>query len=349
MSTHSTCLLFIVSDSLPKELLKHRHPSVTSFAIHPSGHFFAVGHVDGSIAFWAVEDQDQPLLVRTLDDLDVNIVNGDALEEHFPSGNASQKHAPYNPREPIFKLAWSGFPNSSDPRGGETSLVILGGQFSGDADGVNVLWLPAFNPAEPPASAAQTQGLHPHFRKAMRESLDPLNAHFYATSGVTQDFLLVPKDNPHFGGTWGPADIILIAEGEHGSRAVEAYEFPPLGFLAPPEQEVENLKNNLPQPPSAMESEDSEAAMNALTSDLESTLASMRITHAPRKIDLPAALWSGPNAVTKAEIVAVDRTAYETLTKTSAYEALELPLKGGVAYPDEDVLKEAKMTKVQFL
>lgn len=178
----------------------------------------------------------------------------------------------------------------------------------------------------------------------MRRSLDPLNAHFYPTSGVTQDFLLVPSDNPHFGGTWGPADIILIAEGEHGSRAIEAYEFPPLEFLAPPEPEAEKLKMNLPPPPSAMESDD--AAMEALTSDLESTLASMKITHEPRKLDLPSALWSGPNAVVKAELVAVERAAYERLVDESGYEALELPMKGGVALPDEDVLQEAKMTKV---
>lgn len=185
----------------------------------------------------------------------------------------------------------------------------------------------------------------------MRSSLDPVNAHFYATSGVTQDFLLIPKDTPHFGGTYGPADIIFIAEGEHGSRAVEAYEFPPLEFLAPPESEAQKLRMKLPPPPSAMESgqDDHDAAMEALTSDLESTLDSMQITHEPRKSDLPVSLWSGPNAVVRAELVAVEKAGYERLLEGSEHETLKLPTKGGVSVPDEDVLQDAKMTKVFML
>ncbi|KAI0322973.1 WD40-repeat-containing domain protein [Amylostereum chailletii] len=173
------------------DLLKHRRPSVTSITIHPSGHLFVVGHIDGSIAFWAVEDDSQPLLVRTLDDIDVQIVDGDKLDEYLPGADGPPKH--HEPREPIFKLAWSGYPNSTDPRGGETSLIILGGQFGRDPSGVNVLWLPAFNPSEPPTMANSEESLHPHFRKAMRVSLDPSNAHFYPTPGLTQDFVLIPR------------------------------------------------------------------------------------------------------------------------------------------------------------
>ena len=53
--------------------MTYRRPPVTSMSIHSAGHFFAVGYEDGCIAFWAVEDEDQPLQVRTLDDSDVNV------------------------------------------------------------------------------------------------------------------------------------------------------------------------------------------------------------------------------------------------------------------------------------
>ncbi|KAF8971726.1 WD40-repeat-containing domain protein [Flammula alnicola] len=64
------------------DILTHRRMMVASIAVHPSGHFFAAGYADGSIAFWAVEDDNKPLLVRTLDSLDVNLVHADLLETH---------------------------------------------------------------------------------------------------------------------------------------------------------------------------------------------------------------------------------------------------------------------------
>ena len=55
--------------------------------MHPAGHFFAVGYTDGIIAYWAMEDEDQPLMVRTLDSIDVNVVDGHRLEEHLAKPN----------------------------------------------------------------------------------------------------------------------------------------------------------------------------------------------------------------------------------------------------------------------
>ncbi|OBZ79959.1 Uncharacterized protein C1F3.03 [Grifola frondosa] len=104
-----------------QDILTHRRPSVTTIAVHPSGHVLAVGHTDGTIAFWALEDEDRPLLLRTLDSSDsedLSTVDATKLES---------TSTPAVPREPIFKLAWSSFPNSSDPRGGETVLTVLGG------------------------------------------------------------------------------------------------------------------------------------------------------------------------------------------------------------------------------
>ncbi|KAJ3520531.1 hypothetical protein NM688_g9149 [Phlebia brevispora] len=101
-----------------QELLKHRRPEVTAIAVHPAGHVFAAGYADGSIAFWALEDEDKPLFSLTLDGQhDVHIVDADKLDRML----AKPKDESDEPREPIFKLAWSGFPNSTDPRGGSRS------------------------------------------------------------------------------------------------------------------------------------------------------------------------------------------------------------------------------------
>lgn len=112
-------------------------------AVHPSGHLIATGHADGSIVFWAIEDEDKPLLAITLDGIqDVNVAKADELEAAL----AGEHNTHDNAREPIFKLAWSGFENSSDPRGGETALTVLGGLSHNDVSGLTTLLLPAFSP-----------------------------------------------------------------------------------------------------------------------------------------------------------------------------------------------------------
>ncbi|KAI0003744.1 lethal giant larvae like, C-terminal-domain-containing protein [Russula compacta] len=320
------------------DLLKHRRPYVSSLSIHPAGHFFAVGHVDGSIAFWAVEDDEQPLMVRTLDEVDVQKVDGEKLEQYLPDDEVSPKplNKPHVPREPIFKLAWSGYPNSYDPRGGETSLVILGGQFGHDPPGINVLWLPAFNPPAPP-SPATDQSLHPFFRNAMRESLDPLNAYFYRTPGLAQDFLLLPRDNPHFGGTWNPTAILMLFESGENVRAIEARQFPPLEFLASSQEESQ----------SAGQAEGKENCHDALTQDLAATLQSMTVNEEPKKLHIPPSLWSGPDAVVDASLFSLDRVAYETLSKASEHGSDVLPLEGGISAPDEEIAGTIKYAKFE--
>lgn len=296
-----------------------------------------VGHIDGSFAFWAVEDEDQPLLVRTLDDLDVHVVDGHKLEEilpkdHRPMMDDQQR----SPREPIFKLSWSGSPNPSDPRGGETSLVVLGGQFGGDPSGINVLWLPRFNPPEAPASSVATTGLHPFFRKAIRQSIDPLDAYFYATSGITQDFLLIPRDSPHFSGAWDPVTILLLSEGEKQTRTIEAYEYPPPGFLEAAEESG--------GPSRAIQSENPE---DALDTNLAATLQSMQISHEPHKLTLPMTLWTGSDGLINGALVLLDRVAYDQLIESGTeLSHRELKLEGGVAVPAESVQSNIKLAKV---
>ena len=295
--------------------------------------------MDGSIAFWAVEDDEQPLTVRTLDEVDVHKVDGEKLEQYLPDDEVSPKPTStiHEPREPIFKLAWSGYPNSYDPRGGETSLVILGGQFGHDPPGINVLWLPAFNPAAPPGPAPD-QSLHPFFRDAMRKSLDPLSAYFYRTPGLAQDFLLMPRDNPHYACTWNPTTMLMLFEMEGNVRAIEARQFPPLEFLATA-QEVS-------QSAGQAKGEEEEDCHDALTEDLAATLQSMTVSEEPKKINLPPSLWSGSDAVVDASLFSLDRIAYEILLRASEPGSDELPLEGGISVPDENVAGTIKYAKV---
>ncbi|KAF8506641.1 lethal giant larvae like, C-terminal-domain-containing protein [Russula emetica] len=321
------------------DLLKHRRPNISSISVHPAGHFFAVGHVDGSIAFWAVEDDEQPLMVRTLDEVDVHKVDGEKLEQYLPDDEDGPKPPSkhHEPREPIFKLAWSGYPNSYDPRGGETSLVILGGQFGHDPPGINVLWLSAFNPPAPP-SAAIDQSLHPFFRDAMRESLDPQNAYFYRTPGLAQDFLLMPRDSPHFAGTWNPTTILMLFEDGENVRAIEARQFPPLELLACAREESR----------SAGQAEETEGDdRDALTQDLAATLQSMTVNEEPKKLNLPPSLWSGSDAIVDASLFSLDRVAYETLSRFSEHGLDDLHLEGGISVPDESIAGTIKYAKFE--
>ena len=293
--------------------------------------------MDGSIAFWAVEDDEQPLMVRTLDEVDVNKVDGEKLEQYLPDDEVPNPPSKvHEPREPIFKLAWSGYPNSYDPRGGETSLVILGGQFGRDPPGINVLWLPAFNPPAPPSSATH-DSLHPFFRNAMRESLDPLSAYFYCTPGLAQDFLLMPRDSPHFCGAWNPTTIMMLFESGEHVRAVEARQFPPLEFLASAQEASHRAE-------SAKEEEGH--GHDPPSQDLAATLQSMTVNEEPKKFNLPSSLWSGPEAVVSASLFLLDRIAYETLSRASEHGSNDLLLEGGISVPDEEISGAIKYAKV---
>jgi hypothetical protein len=327
---------------LSKDLLTHRRPSVTCLAIHPAGHFFVVGHADGTMAFWAVEDEDRPLFVRTVNDLgEVNLVDGDKVEQYLPSRSATDReHTLSADREPIFKLSWSSFPNSSDPRGGETALTILGGMAVGDGHGVTVQWLPPFNP---PAitDASNQNGLHPLLRKAMREAVLPSKSHFYDTVGPTQDFLLLPRCNPHFAAAFDPVSILFLSDSVGDTRAVEAFQFPPPEFVSPVSAASDDdIKEG------SIDSSEQLDASDTLSEDLASTLRAMSMNDDPRRLKLPPALWNGEGGIVHGEIYKLERDAYETFIVSSDTSDDELPLKGGTAWTSNAKSTEATLSKV---
>jgi syntaxin-binding protein 5 len=93
---------------------------------------------DGCIAFWAVEDLDKPLCVRTVETNDVNVTDAESVRriqsqaacttdlhlapslQLFDSGaldrdpDAPPGQSGLRPRrEPIFKLSWASFPDAA--------------------------------------------------------------------------------------------------------------------------------------------------------------------------------------------------------------------------------------------
>lgn len=318
--------------------MTHRHPPVTCMAIHPTGHLFVVGHVDGTIAFWAIDDEDHPLFVRTIDNLEeVNVVDGTKIEQYLSSGNvADRSQIGLSDREPIFKITWSGFPNSSDPRGGETALTILGGLKCNGGSGVTVMWLPPFNPPEPPAPTGTQSGLHPFIRKAMRQSLLPSKSFFYATIGSTQDFLLIPRDSPHFAGTYDPVSILLLSDFLGGTRTIEAFQFPPPEFLIP----TSVAPGTISTTSSTVKPSDD------ISEDLVETLQAMGMSDDPKRLEVPVSLWDGNGGIIHAQIVQVERDAYEILTAEADVNDGALPLTGGVAWSKDITTTDTKLLKV---
>ncbi|KAF7311134.1 WD40 containing SNARE-dependent exocytosis protein [Mycena chlorophos] len=310
------------------DIMTHRRPSVTAMAIHPAGHFFAVGYSDGSIAFWAIEDEDQPLLVRTLDDIEVDKVKMEALEE---------QNEPQPEREPVYKLAWSAISESSGPRGGKTALTALGGlqMAPGAATGLTVQLLPAFNPAAPPTSNAPQTSLHPLIREAMQASLIPTMDFFYGTPTVAQDFFLVPRNSPHFAGQSDPIAIIISLESDGDSRILESYQFPPPVFSAADHQGE------------AASSQSTQESAASVEDDLADILKSMTVNDDPRQIALPTPLTVAATGIIHAQIAMLDRDAYQIFVGGNETNSSTLPLRGGLAWNEESKSKEIKLAKFQ--
>lgn len=307
-----------------QDILAQRRMVVTSIAVHPTGHFFAVGYADGSIAFWATEDDEKPLVVRTIDDTDVDIANPEKLQT--PATDTSSSPL----REPIFKLSWSGFPNSSDPRGGETVLTMLGGLTTGKQPGLTVFVLPEFNPPEPLAGASALQGgLHPAFRQTMCHAVVPKKIFFYETRGVVQDYLLIPRGTPHFGGTFNPYAILFVIDRE-SARTVEAAEFPPPDFVS-----------TLPQESQKAQEAQAEESLNEGVTFPKSPEQRSR---SPMPLTLPFLL---SNCVRGGCLFTLETDVYETFVSQKSPDDTDLDLKGGEAFSDPARLNELKLSKYQ--
>jgi len=306
-------------------------------AMHPTGFFFAVGYTDGSIAFWAVDDDTKPLVIRTLDDDHVDVVDQDFLRAHMDSGQKRTDRS----RQPVYKLSWSGFPNSSDPRGGETVLTVLGGLLTPKRTTTTIFAFPPFNPPAPPVDGTLSQNqLHPDFRRAMYQSVMPKKSFSYEPHGPVQDYLLLPRDDPHFGGAFDPYAILFTLDIDN-TRTIVAVEFPPPNFVC-------TSKEEQPQagPPDVHQDQ-----LVGLTSRESSTTlpgSPLEGTHqTPLNLVTPFALSNAGSLVKSGCLFTIRNDLYDNFVLHKILDDTVLELKGGLAYPDSLHLTELKLSKYQ--
>jgi syntaxin-binding protein 5 len=306
--------------------LTRRGLSVTALAIHPTGHLFSVGYEDGSIVFWAVEDEHQPLLVKTIEDLEIHGSELKGTDSQPAPSSRSNK-------EPIFKLSWSGFPNSY-----ETILTILGGTPAGEASGLVVYTFPAYNPLEFTATFVLQSNLSASSRDAMCKSLVPSKTIFFPTSAMIQDFLLIPRSSPHFSMSFDPISILLLCGYDKTIRSVEAYQFPSLPHLQNPITESVAL-SSVP---------DDETPINASTDNSASSTKPLELGDTFHRMGISHLIWNGGNEVTGGSLVSLDRGPYIQLVGKNETDIRHVPLNGGSAMIPDLTANEMNSLKVSL-
>lgn len=254
-----------------QSLWTERTPTVTSMTWRGDGLVFVVGHSDGCMTFWAYAESDKPIMVRTITHEDVNITDAESLFSAGALDNQTRREnkAIHANREPIFKLAWVGFPDQAELKllvaaagtdgtsqpisnathdyaeRGETLLVVLGGQSPGEKPGINILQFPHYQPpvakkgAPPPSGAMPAQE-----RYAFRDSLLPTGTSYYPMRTPPEDFILMPRSSPWFNLSHDPIAIIVTltpdatlskVNAPTAERTVDAWVFPPpRSSVAPP-------------------------------------------------------------------------------------------------------------------
>ena len=295
-----------------------RNPFVSCMAIHPAGHFFAAGYEDGSVAVWAIEDEDKPLLVRSIEEVDINLINEELLNLTLDPGDNKPNNKPAP--EPIYELAWSGYSNSADPRGGAHTLAVLGGGRGKESSGVTIFSFSAFNPAD--SGTDPKIALPPSIRKAMHDCLLSPGVYTYQSESTITDFLLLPRNTPHFAGNFDPVAILLIFDGGSDKRSISIMEFPPRTLAVVPE-------------PQGMTKSISSTTTDAIGQDLAETLHELQDSSDPERLTLPDLLWTGSASVVGGEIILLGPTPYGTLCPQDLEASWsEYNLRGGAAWMD---------------
>ncbi|PWN88295.1 hypothetical protein FA10DRAFT_268495 [Acaromyces ingoldii] len=227
----------------PEAMWTERSAPATCIAWRSDGAVFASGHEDGCIAFWNIEDDDKPLTVRTLESVDVDKVVG--IPDDIPGG-------PPQSREPIFKLSWSGFPEQSwlDMAANATSrqqnadsqpptkgsiLTVLGGATERHSSGLVCLHFPPYAAALSLWNS-KTPDAIARARQLLRDSVDTVRESRYVTDSTVEDYLLIPRGNPHYGMAYDPIAIIALLASDSklpplpppsAARGLVAFAFPP--------------------------------------------------------------------------------------------------------------------------
>ena len=203
---------------------------------------FAVGHEDGCISFACVSDENL-IGMRTIERADVNRATEEDLFGWSAQGEPGQRQ-PAN-REPVFKLAWSGYPTETyydkwagstpaspasvssfaspspststfssrtmpdertHPNGG-TTLTIMGGLLPSDPPGIHLWEFPPYV-TPPGATTSATGNLPAPIRQALKDSIKPQQHNLYPTASPPEDFILLPRNSPHSGMAFDPTAIL---------------------------------------------------------------------------------------------------------------------------------------------
>lgn len=270
------------------------------------------------------------MLVQTFDDVDVNLVDGTILEAKLGlvSEHPSRQFAT---REPVFKLTWCGFTNSPDPRGGHTILMVLGGT-SENTSGPTANLLPPFNPAGPFQEDEHGIILTPELRATLRPLLIPLDSYTYDSLEVVQDYLLIPRNNPHFSKGFDCAAILMITESLGQTRGVIAFEFPPPRFFS------------VMKPTDVRQSSQS-AELGDITQQLTSTFMEMQLSSEPDTVLLPDSIMNGKSGILDCYIHTMKKELYLALNNVK-YTGRTLVLDGGAPRGSSDYEAVSGHTKV---
>lgn len=302
-----------------EQLFNERRPSVTCVAWRPDGLMFAIGHEDGCLSFASVEDE-LPVEIRTIQRAAVHKTTEADLFGWNAQGQSGQRQIAN--REPIFKLAWSGYPeetilgraaaawsagspdpasNTNSARSQEqqnvsgTTLTILGGLLPHDPAGLHVFEFP--NYVATASTTTHSGNISLAMREALQASVSPVAHHLYPTSTPPEDFLLLPRNSPYYSNTYDPIAVLIttgtdsrhpVLPAAHASRGIEAWSFPP------------------------------------------------SISRAPRALRLPSALgWAGGATCASAQLINVPTLTYRRMMHQFEIDDENddrLPLSGGKAF-----------------
>ena len=282
-------------------------------AVHPAGHFFAVGYTDGLIGFWAVADDKQPLLFKTNTESDVQ---DDPNQSFWLSENVQILNL-----GPVYKLIWCGFPDSA--WGGDTALLVLGGSSSAKNRDLAVHLLPAFNP-----TTEKSSPLNQIIRDVMIQTFTSKKVYFYSTSTVLSDVHVVPRSSPHFSGTWDPVALIFVCRTSSGARNLEAYEFPPKHFFDIGPTSLVSVSSGVD-----------------IVDHLDDLLEEMKLDLGQERLRLPSALRGEADEVISVHTVPIKREVMDSLSHTSMTGNV-LALRGGAAWIDSTSLVQVESVKV---
>ncbi|ORY72386.1 hypothetical protein BCR35DRAFT_307654 [Leucosporidium creatinivorum] len=311
-------------------LFSERRPVVTCVAWRPDGLVFAVGHEDGCISFASVADE-LAIDIRTIERASVNKTTEEDLFGWQGQGEGQKK---LSGREPVFKLAWSGFPeetmlsraaaawsgaggsaptspdptsstfspslgSSTAPSPGTTILTILGGLLPSDPPGIHLLEFPAYAAPTLAPTTTSKGNIPAPTRDALKSSLIPLSHHLYPTSTPPEDFLPLPRNSPYYSNAYDPTALIITT----------------------------GTNPRYPVLPSAQ-----------ATRGIEAWSFPPSLSHAPISLRLPGSLaWAGGGTCTSIECINIPTLSYRRMLHQFDMEdemGDRLPLRGGKAWPE---------------